>query len=365
MLAFTTTFENDIWTDVDATDIKVVPLEENGDILIPTYQSTYNLTASDGAIHETISVGNTGLLLCYPRDGKLVHEPVRETAFTDLLERGNHTGTIYRKMSPQDRAICINIPLSYAHEKKAKILLRGEKITAVHSGNYQVFPVNQLVNRLLNYLQQTFGGYTFQKGHYNHSLFMCELAMDSKKSDITAAYNAILTKHNRPKVTSITPVLRLVTSDIGNSSIHLVPMLRNNLDDSCMVVGQPISITHEKKNDWTTYETSLSKIYAMLMSAPSQAEALLNINILHPLDCFKRLARVSRLPKTEADEAYEFFEATLPQDCTAYDVYCGLWEAIENMMAKGTPTKSVLTAEESLARLMVSPMEFRKHDHIV
>ena len=89
------------------------------------------------------------------------------TAYKSLLDRAKIGGTALPKLSRTDLADVLNacLRLYYA---EALLLLRDEKVAAVHSGDeadYSVLPVDGLLEVLQKKLDERFPGSVFGTGY--------------------------------------------------------------------------------------------------------------------------------------------------------------------------------------------------------
>jgi hypothetical protein len=105
----------------------LLPLEETPPLFFD--KTLYDANVSEEAIEDTAQ--NLGLALQMDA-GPLF--PLRDTAWKSLLERAKIGGTALPKLSREELARVLNTCLAL-FESEALLLIRNEKVAAVHSGD--------------------------------------------------------------------------------------------------------------------------------------------------------------------------------------------------------------------------------------
>ena len=127
------------WRRCKVKDLHVEPLDPASPLY--GHPAAFAAGTSEDAIEDTAA--NLGLALNV--DGSIY--PVRSTAYKTLTERAKINGTALPKLSRKDLANVLNACLS-VHNSDALLLIRNEKVAAVHSGDetdYSVLPMDDLL----------------------------------------------------------------------------------------------------------------------------------------------------------------------------------------------------------------------------
>ena len=124
------------WIRVKVNELQIEPLGESS--ILSTDLSAFVAGTSMDAVEDTVK--NLGLAMRV--EGKLY--PIRMTAYKSLLDRAKISGNVLAKLSREVLSDVLNECLKmYAAD--ALILIRDEKVSAVHSGDavdYSVLPTN-------------------------------------------------------------------------------------------------------------------------------------------------------------------------------------------------------------------------------
>ena len=156
--------KNSRWIRCKVADLQVEPLGESSPLI--GNLSAFAAGTSQEAVEDTAE--NLGLAMRV--NGELY--PVRMTAYKSLLDRAKIGGTALPKLSREVLAEVLNECLKL-YSADALLLIRDEKISAVHSGDevdYSVLPIDELLKALQAKLDARFSGNEFESGYCDHSL---------------------------------------------------------------------------------------------------------------------------------------------------------------------------------------------------
>lgn len=134
--------KNSRWIRCKVADLQVEPLGESSPLI--GNLSAFAAGTSQEAVKDTAE--NLGLAMRV--NGELY--PVRMTAYKSLLDRAKIGGTALPKLSREVLAEVLNECLKL-YSADALLLIRDEKISAVHSGDevdYSVLPIDELLKVL-------------------------------------------------------------------------------------------------------------------------------------------------------------------------------------------------------------------------
>lgn len=156
--------KNSRWIRCKVADLQVEPLGESSPLI--GNLSAFAAGTSQEAVKDTAE--NLGLAMRV--NGELY--PVRMTAYKSLLDRAKIGGTALSKLSREVLAEVLNECLKL-YSADALLLIRDEKISAVHSGDevdYSILPIDELLKALQAKLDARFSGNEFESGYCDHSL---------------------------------------------------------------------------------------------------------------------------------------------------------------------------------------------------
>lgn len=156
--------KNSRWIRCKVADLQVEPLGESSPLI--GNLSAFAAGTSQKAVKDTAE--NLGLAMRV--NGELY--PVRMTAYKSLLDRAKIGGTALSKLSREVLAEVLNECLKL-YSADALLLIRDEKISAVHSGDevdYSILPIDELLKVLQAKLDARFSGNEFESGYCDHSL---------------------------------------------------------------------------------------------------------------------------------------------------------------------------------------------------
>ncbi len=172
-----------------------------------------------GVGEEAISDTTEHLGLALKVNGELY--PVRETAYKTLLDRAKIGGSILPKLSRETLARVLNECLHLSNTD-ALVLIRDEKVSAVHSGDetdYSVLDIDSLLEKLTQKLDARFPGSEFEQGYADHSIASGLWKLSGQRESLIGAYIKTLSAYNdKAKLDKIVPGVRFITSDTGVAS---------------------------------------------------------------------------------------------------------------------------------------------------
>lgn len=166
--------KNSRWIRCKVADLQVEPLGESSPLI--GNLSAFAAGTSQEAVKDTAE--NLGLAMRV--NGELY--PVRMTAYKSLLDRAKIGGTALSKLSREVLAEVLNECLKL-YSADALLLIRDEKISAVHSGDevdYSVLPIDELLKVLQAKLDARFSGNEFESGYCDHSLVSASWRMNNE-----------------------------------------------------------------------------------------------------------------------------------------------------------------------------------------
>ena len=280
--------------------------------------------------------------------------PLRDTANKSLLDRAKINGTALPKLSREDLATVLNYCLQL-FDRDALVLIRDEKVSAVHSGDetdYSVLPIDQLLTALQKKLDSRFAGNVFKEGYADHSIASGEWTMPGQREDLIGIYLKTLKAHGRGRLADrLVPGIRFTTSDTGVASAKVSALLLGG--QYALHLGSGIAVDHRHQTTVADFEVALDQLFAQFCDGVAKLQSLLDVRLEYPVNAMTRVCKKLSMPKKEAVEAIRMFEMAFGANvATAHDVYVAMQEILFTLKAENAPQSKVLAVEENMARAL-------------
>ena len=340
--------EQSAWVQCPVDKIGVEPLDKAA-------EPRWNIDLfADGtsalAVEDTVA--NVGLALRV--NGEL--RPVRDTAYRGLLDRAKISGSALAKLRRQDLADTLNVCLQLHRKQQALLLIRDEKISAVHSGDerdYSILPIDKLLETLQANLDERFMGNQFEKGYTSHSLTGATWKLPEQTSQLLEQYAKHLEMAGKTQFANkLVPGIQFSTSDTGVASAKVSALLLG-LSDCPIHIGGCVAVDHRSKKTVDNFKDALDMLFAQYGDNIKKMEKLLDITLFYPVNAMTRVCKELVMPKKEATEAINKFQAIFGDDvATAHDVFIAMQEIPYLLKINNTPATKILTVQENMARAL-------------
>ncbi len=334
------------WERCRVKDLRLEPLDTNA--LLYTNQSYFAPGISREAIEDTAK--NLGLAIKMDSG----YYPVRDTAYKSLLGRAKINGTALPKLKRDKLADILNACMTLFGDE-ALLLIRDEKVSAVHSGgeaDYAVLPVDELLMTLKTKLDERFPGSNFVDGYCDHSIVSASWEMPGQKEDLLDAYAKMLSSQGKASIAAkLTPGIRFITSDTGTASAKVSALLIGG--QVPIHIGECVAVDHRKGHKVSDFETALDQVFAQFGDLVGKLQRLLEVELDYPINAMTRVCKKLSLPKKAAVEAIAMYRMALGgSPATAHDVYFAMQEIPFILKTQGTPESKLLAVEENMARAL-------------
>lgn len=334
------------WQRCQVDSLTVEPLRKG----LPLYG---NLTAfapgtSEDAVEDTAE--NLGLAV---RVGGELY-PARTTAYKSLLDRakigGNSLPKLHREILAGVLNSCLNL-----YSSDALVLIRDEKVAAVHSGDeadYSILPIDELLRTLQAKLDDRFSGNRFETGYADHSITCASWVMPDQKDDLIGTYTKLLAAKGKTAMAAkLTPGVRFSTSDVGLSSAKVSALLTGTQHP--IHIGSCIAVDHRHKSKISDFEVALDQLFAQFGDSIAKLQKLLEIDLAYPVNAMTRICKKLSMPKKAAVEAIAMFETAYGGgSATAHDVFMAMQEIPFILKTENCPESKRLLVEENMARVL-------------
>lgn len=334
------------WTHCAVNQLHVEPLNRNSSCY-PALKE-FAPGVSQEAVED--SFNNLGLAIRF--DQKLY--PVRETAYKSLLDRAKISGSGLNKLTKDELAQVLNTFLGH-FRSEALVLVRDEKISAVHSGDeadYSILPIDRLLNVLHSKLGDRFPGNVFEGGYSDHAITSAAWSLPDQKEDLIGAYASLLASKGKSAMASrLMPGVRFLTSDTGISSAKVAALLLGAQHP--IHIGSCLAVDHRHNASITDFDHALDQLFAQFGESMSRLQHLLEIELDYPVNAMTRVCKKLSMPKKAAVEAIAMYEMTYGGGpATAHDVFLAMQEIPFIMKTSGAPESKLLALEENIARAL-------------
>ncbi|MCB5393476.1 hypothetical protein LIP62_04570 [Longicatena caecimuris] len=334
------------WLTYRVDELQVEPLDASS----PLYGnlSAFAPGTSLDAVEDTAS--NLGLAMQV--GGSLY--PLRMTAYKSLLDRAKIGGTALPKLSRNVLAEVLNECLKL-YSSSALLLIRDEKVSAVHSGDpadYSVLPINELLGTLKAKLDARFPGNEYEGGYCDHSLVSASWKMPDQKEDLLGAYTKLLASQGKTAMADkLMPGIRFMTSDTGIASAKVSALLVGGQHP--IHIGGCIAVDHRHQKKVGDFDVALDQLFAQFGDSIAKLQKLLEIHLDYPINAMTRICKKLSLPKKAAVEAIAMFEMAYGGGtATAHDVFLAMQEIPFILKTENTPKSKLLVVEENMARAL-------------
>lgn len=339
------------WERCKVCNLGVEPLSKSSPLL--GNLSAFAAGTSSEAVEDTAA--NLGLALRV--DGQLY--PVRDTAYKSLLDRAKIGGTVLPKLTREELAVVLNMCLLHYHAD-ALVLIRDEKVSAVHSGDeadYSVLPIHELLDVLQQKLDLRFPKNKYEGGYCDHAITSASWRLPEQKEELLGTYTKMLTEHGNGVLASkLMPGIRFMTSDTGVASAKVSALLVGGQHP--IHIGSCVSVDHRHQSKVSDFADALDQLFAQFGDSVTKLQRLLEIPLNYPVNAMVRVCKKLSMPKKAAMEAIGMFEMSYGGGpATAHDVFQAMQEIPFILKSEHTPQSKLLTLEENLARALTIKWE--------
>lgn len=335
------------WERKRSKELRLVSFEEGSRIDQELRQQYADCGLDEGILKDTLA--STGLLL--KLKGK--YYPVRSCAIHSILERAGISGPALRKLN---RNVYANILSECLKVARGDALLRFSegKISAILGGDshdYAVLDMEKIFMLAVEFLQKNFKSCTYLGGFYEHSC-ASSLWELSGEDELLKTYRKELTLKGM-KVDDMKPVIRISTSDTGDSGANIYPMLVSGMEKRTIALGDALILKHKNSAAIRDFEEQLKMVYGKYQLSIGRLTSLLEIYIVNPVNCMKGVMKKIGVPKKLGMEAVELFQAQFGvSPCCAHDIYYGISEVLFMLETNGEEGSRIADMEETIARAL-------------
>lgn len=332
------------WQREQVNHLSIAPLDEHS----PLYGSlsSFASVVSPEAIEDTAK--NLGLAIKV--DG--MYYPIRETAWKSLLDRAKIGGTALPKLSRDRLAEVLNSCLAL-HSAGALLLIRDEKVSAVHSGDpmdYSVLPIYELLQHLQAKLDERFPENKFESGYTDHEQTKASFICPKQTEELLDSYRKVLVAQGKAGIANkLVAGVRFSTSDVGLATAKVSGLLMGL--QMPIQIGDACAVEHRKQKSTADFALAMDEVFVRFGDFIGKLEKLTTVYLDYPVNAMTAVCKKQRMPKKTAMEAIAMFENSYGGGkATAHDVFMGMQEIPYLMKTEHIPQSKIYAADEALAQ---------------
>lgn len=292
------------------------------------------VNASSELIQTTLE-GDTAtrLVLDFPTPTKRMCYPVARTARDGLYGRtgtgmtrvdnslGLDTDKFY-EFNPYARASFINEHARTFMGGKVQMLVRDNRLLAVHSDNYAILPIADLIDVTEDVLNKRYTkkGYEFVLGQTSNSFSKLLYKIEDPTIEAEVASLFAKTTYKEHKAG-----LLFTTSDTGTNCATVCCVLHK--DDDVLIISKEHKLKHQGKVTPEDFRLEVEKCYDSVTEVMTKLENMANQSVYFFPDFVRRLGFTIGLNKKETCEYAQNLQLN---GGTQFDAYLAICEIISN-----------------------------------
>ena len=324
------------WFRAPSRMLTVLPLE-NDSYCTPVADVSLEALKSDTRNHS-------GLLLDTPDRTCLLGL----SAIKSLKGRARIEG---KALAELDKEILADILNECLKVSKGKALIRfcEGKVRAVLSGDekdYSIMSMPEIYMVAGAYLYGDFEKARFHMACADHSSVSAIWQLQDKR--LTQAYQELLKRYGKTFQGDLVASVRITTSDVGNSGANIFYTI--SLDGVNLILGETLKVHHKNCKGIEDFTSNMESIFDYYKEALRGVMRLCDIWVSYPANAMIGAMKQAGFGKKLIAETVESFRAAAGENpCSAYEIYCGICEAISIARQQGTNEKGLLALEEKAA----------------
>ena len=317
------------WFRAPSRMLTVLPLE-NDSYCTPVADVSLEALKSDTRNHS-------GLLLETPGRTCLLGL----SAIKSLKGRARIEG---KALAELDKEILADILNECLKVSKGKALIRfcEGKVRAVLSGDekdYSIMSMPEIYMVAGAYLYGDFEKARFHMACADHSSVSAIWQLQDKR--LTQAYQELLKRYGKTFQGNLFASVRITTSDVGNSGANIFYTI--SLDGVNLILGETLKVHHKNCKGIEDFTSNMESIFDYYKEALRGVMRLCDIWVSYPANAMIGAMKQAGFGKKLIAETVESFRAAAGENpCSAYEVYCGICEAISIARQQGTNEKGLL-----------------------
>lgn len=160
-----------------------------------------------------------------------------------------------------------------------------------------------------------------------------------------------MAEHGKTPFGKFQTFIRIVSSDVGASGANIFYSILDG--DYTIVLGEALRTKHRHKQGLEEFTENMESIFQYYKQKLKDIGKLCDIRIRYPVNTLSEVMKKQSFGKKLIAETVERFKVNFgEQPCSAYEIYCGLCEALFFARKNGSSPSSLVKMEEKIARCM-------------
>lgn len=316
---------------------------------------------SDALLYDTAT--GTGLLAMFDCQAY----GIRPTAMGGLHNAAGLNGPAFGKMDKSIEATVLQHGLDVA-TGHSQVLLRGDKISGIHSSKYVIMPISEMIDGIEKALTANFGEIVFDCGSISHSKTTARWYLKEAQPKLMQQYQDALTVSGVCINTDWMPIVDFVSSDTADSAARLIPGFLNQDSGDVFRFSEGIAVEHKRQSDRSGKEGvelflhRVNELYALWEEGANKIKEMASFILRHPENALIELSIKVGISKKYAAKCLETLESIMINApvITMHEVYLCLSMAPRFAKTEADPlhlpSPTLLAKlQEAVARVLTIP----------
>lgn len=328
--------ENDDWEIPATNEVAVVGIEDIP-IMIQVACAENGIDGENEINVECIR--KNGLFLSFEKNGERIILPTRPIAFSSICDRAGLSGATITNFRPSRKRKVLSVVEKAAwlsrgmslDERKCKILIRDEKVSAMLSEDYVILPADKLTHIAETEIKKEHPDFSFMDASVSHECLHVRYLINNPNTD--GRFQLLLRDIQYGDFESVKCGIGFATSDVGLSSAYAYPFFM--IKGQAVRFGDSIAVKHDGSNSIETFENKMEKVGSIFKEAEDQIEKLGNTDLNSVAEVVRNIVDEHKalFPKAQAEEVIAELEVEVDGSGTAIDAYIALNEIINRYCA--------------------------------
>lgn len=298
---------------------------------------------TEGILEDTRK--KTGLLLqvC----GTLY--PLGETAVKPLEDRARISGRALALLEKEKLARILNECLEAAAGPSLVRVGEG-KVRAAHSMQYKILRMPDVFRTASGRIHDSYDGVFFSGGGLDHS--RTTALWEIRDERLVGTYRDLIAGYEG-SCPQLAAQIRVTTSDTADSGANIFYNLLAGPARRKIALGTAVKLEHEGDASLEKFGQNMDRAFSRYRETTKQLGMLMHVHIRYPLSVMGTMLKKIRIPAELREETMNLFmNSNGTEECSAYEVYCGICECLYLAQEKGIDGYAMASLEEEVSRCL-------------
>ena len=329
---------------------------------IDSYVLSQKYGISEDILSDTADEEGTKLMLQTGTELNGTMQCLRDTGYTGLFQTAiGLSGPGIGRLWKRSRDLFVDGINEFlkSNANKMKVYRSCGKVSGVFSQSYKVMEIPELFDISEEAFSKRLGQSEFKDGELTHSLTSCTWDLPDIKDQLMDSYHEAVSSMNFNL--DLTPSVKLVSSNTGNASAMLLPMLER-VNHNAFPLGNGIRIRHDNRNlgRYTTgcgmgdFKKQADEIFPRIMDSMEALKNMAQCDIEYTENAFIAAcnwAFGNSLPRKYAAAALDsFLEVTEGSPCSMHDIFLGISDIATEAKKNNASLERRAAIDDALAR---------------